>query len=89
MDGTFDRTRALLEPIISKPKLADKLLSKPPMRFIHDVVSAVSYYECTNDYIRVQAAVFPSLIASTFMSASCDRFCAAVESKRGSVRCQW
>lgn len=41
MDGTYDRTRALLELIISKPKLLDKHLSKPPMRFLHDIISAV------------------------------------------------
>ncbi len=40
-DGTPATTRALLEPIISRPKLLDKLLSKPPFRFLHDVISEV------------------------------------------------
>lgn len=33
-----EQTRAMISKIASKPKCSDKLLSKPPFRFIHDLV---------------------------------------------------
>lgn len=37
----IDQTRHMMSTIFSKPKCSDTLLSKPPFRFIHDVIVAV------------------------------------------------
>jgi TRAF3-interacting protein 1 len=42
MDDLIAQTHAHLGTLISKPKLTDKLLQKPPFRFIHDIVTSVT-----------------------------------------------
>jgi len=37
-----ERTKATLGSLITRPPMKDKLLSRPPFRFIHDAVTAVT-----------------------------------------------
>nr|CCA18303.1 TRAF3interacting protein putative [Albugo laibachii Nc14]CCA18424.1 TRAF3interacting protein putative [Albugo laibachii Nc14] len=41
-NGDFEISKSMIESIISKPKMSVKLLSKPPFRFLHDVISEIT-----------------------------------------------
>lgn len=40
-EGIFELAKTKVSAIISKPKMTDKLLNKPPFRFLHDTISAI------------------------------------------------
>lgn len=42
LEALIEQVKTDMGAIIQKPKMTDKLLSRPPFRFIHDVVSAVT-----------------------------------------------
>lgn len=42
MDGSvIQKTKDTLGTVITKPPMTDKLLGKPPFRYLHDIISSV------------------------------------------------
>lgn len=39
-------TQISLGKYVKRPPLSEKLLKKPPFRFLHDIVTTVSYVKC-------------------------------------------
>lgn len=42
-ESVAKKTQETLGKVIKKPPLTEKLLSKPPFRYLHDIFSEVSY----------------------------------------------
>lgn len=42
LDSLIISTKDLIGSIIQKPKMSEKLLSKPPFRFLHDTITAIT-----------------------------------------------
>lgn len=50
-DTTIKRTQDVLGKIIKKPVLTEKLLRKPPFKFLHDIIHAVSHYSMAIEFV--------------------------------------
>ncbi len=42
LEELIQETKQVLHGLFDRPRLTDKLLSKPPFRFLHDLVSAIT-----------------------------------------------
>ena len=43
LESLVSQTAEAVSALITKPKMTAKLLSKPPFRFLHDVISAITH----------------------------------------------
>lgn len=55
---TIKRTQDALGKYVKKPPLTEKLLKKPPFKFIHDVIKVVSVEKGFIDALSIQPKMF-------------------------------
>ena len=58
------KTQDTLGRIVKKPPLTDKLLQKPPFRFLHDIVTSVSIFNIFMLLLWVVVVVVVDLVLS-------------------------
>ena len=44
--AVLKKTKATLGSVITKPPLTDKLLQRPPFKYLHDIITEVSCIHC-------------------------------------------
>lgn len=55
LDAAVKATMATMGKLIKKPPMTDKLLKKPPFRFLHDVITEVSFAFDVSQHHRLSA----------------------------------
>ena len=42
LEPLIEKVKVIIGDLIQKPKMTDKLLQRPPLRFLHDIISAIT-----------------------------------------------
>lgn len=74
--GAIKRTQEALGKFVKKPPLTEKLLRKPPFKFIHDVIKVVSLKELHEKLFKlfIVLSIQPEFVIFVFCSAKIDYF---------------
>lgn len=75
----IEATRVAVEAVVSKPKCTEKLLSKPPFRFLHDLIMAIIKQTGFAQTLYSEAEQNSENVA---VSVFCFRFCDNISEQR-------